>query len=45
VPLGAVELPVGIQVVGPYLEDRTSLFVAGRLAELTGGYVPAPIGL
>jgi amidase len=44
VPVGEVELPVGIQVVGPYLEDRTSIFVAGRLAELTGGYTPPPIG-
>jgi amidase len=35
-------LPVGIQVVGPYLEDRTSLFVAARLAELVGGYVAPP---
>ncbi len=35
-------LPVGIQVVGPYLEDRTSLFVAARLAELAGGYVAPP---
>jgi len=44
VPVGltADGLPVGIQVVGPYLEDRTSLFVAARLAELTGGYQPPP---
>jgi amidase len=35
-------LPVGMQVVGPYLEDRTALFVAERLAELTGGFVPPP---
>jgi amidase len=37
-------LPVGIQVVGPYLEDRTSLWVAARLAEVTGGYVSPPVG-
>ena len=43
VPVGDIELPVGIQVVGPYLEDRTSIFVAGRLAEITGGYVPPPM--
>ncbi len=45
VPVGltSVGLPVGVQVVGPYLEDRTSLFVGARLAELTGGYVPPPI--
>lgn len=35
-------LPVGVQVVGPYLEDHTTLMVASRLAELTGGYVPPP---
>ena len=44
VPVGRVgDLPVGVQVVGPYLEDRTSLFVAGRLAELLGGYEPPPL--
>ncbi len=35
-------LPVGVQVVGPYLEDRTSLFVAGELESLAGGYTPPP---
>ena len=35
-------LPVGIQVVGPYLEDRTPLFVAAELETLTGGYSPPP---
>jgi amidase len=33
-------LPVGLQVIGPYLEDRTVIDFAGRLAELTGGFVP-----
>jgi amidase len=44
-PVGqtALGLPVGVQVVGPYLEDRTALFVASRLAELTGGYQPPPL--
>jgi amidase len=44
VPVGrtADGLPVGIQVVGPYLEDRTALWIAARLAELTGGYVTPP---
>lgn len=35
-------LPVGIQVVGPYLEDRTSLFVAAELEALLGGYTSPP---
>jgi amidase len=33
-------LPAGIQVVGPYLEDRTAIHVAGLVAEVCGGYVP-----
>ncbi len=31
-------LPIGVQVIGPYLEDRTAVDVAGRLDELTGGF-------
>jgi amidase len=44
VPVGRTVdgLPVGMQVVGPYLEDRTALWIAARLAEVTGGYVPPP---
>ena len=44
VPVGrtAAGLPVGVQIVGPFLGDRTTLAVAARLAELTGGYVPPP---
>lgn len=46
VPVGRVgDLPVGVQVVGPYLEDRSSLFVAARLAEILGGYTPPPLAL
>jgi amidase len=36
------KLPVGIQVVGPYLEDATSIDVAGRLADVLGGFRPPP---
>jgi len=35
-------LPVGIQIVGPYLEDRTPLDVAKRMAEVIGGYERPP---
>ena len=35
-------LPVGIQVVGPYLEDRTAIHVAKCVAEVSGGYVRPP---
>jgi amidase len=30
-------LPVGIQIMGPYLEDATPIDVAGKLADLIGG--------
>ncbi len=45
VPVGrtAAGLPVGVQVVGPYLEDRTPLFVARHLEQLLGGYLPPPM--
>ncbi|MFI5316796.1 MAG: amidase [Myxococcota bacterium] len=44
VPVGRTTdgLPVGIQIAGPYLEDRTTLDFARRLAELTGGFTPPP---
>jgi len=47
VPVGrnAAGLPVGIQVVAPYLGDLTALFVARRLEEIFGGYEPPPIAL
>jgi amidase len=45
VPVGRTPggVPVGVQVVGPYLEDRTTLDVARHLFRLQGGYVPPPI--
>lgn len=46
VPVGRVGgLPVGMQVVGPYLGDRTTLDLAGRLASLLEGYTPPPLAL
>ena len=43
-PVGqtAEGLPVGIQIVGPYLEDRTTIDVAARLGDITGGFEPPP---
>jgi amidase len=35
-------LPVGIQIVGPYLEDRTTIHFASALADVVGGFVPPP---
>jgi amidase len=44
-PVGFTEagLPIGVQVVAPYLRDREAVQLAGRLAEVTGGgYRPPP---
>ena len=35
-------LPVGIQIVGPYLEDATPIDLAGRFADIIGGFRPPP---
>jgi amidase len=43
-PVGrtASGLPVGVQIVGPWLEDRTTITFAGLLAGLIGGFVAPP---
>ncbi len=43
-PVGTTRggLPVGIQIVGPYLEDRTTIDFAARMAEVVGGFTPPP---
>jgi amidase len=43
-PVGrtAQGLPVGVQIVGPYLEDRTTIDFARRLAEVIGGFEVPP---
>lgn len=33
-------LPVGIQIMGPYLEDATPIDVAAKMAEVSGGFQP-----
>jgi len=35
-------LPVGVQIVGPWLEDRTPLKLAELIEREFGGYVPPP---
>jgi len=36
-------LPVGVQIVGPYLEDRTPLRFAQLCADELGGFIPPPL--
>ena len=45
-PVGLTDeqMPVGLQIVAPYLEDRTAIDVARGLTEVVGGFV-APPGL
>jgi amidase len=33
-------LPVGIQILGPYLEDATSIDIGQRIADIVGGFEP-----
>ena len=42
VGLTANGLPVGIQIMGPYLEDATPISFAGALGEVIGGFKPPP---
>ena len=45
IPLGLSPegLPVGIQIVGPWLEDRTPLKLAELIEREFGGFVPPPV--
>lgn len=38
----AAGLPIGVQIVGPYLEDRMTIAFAGLLEQEFGGFVPPP---
>jgi amidase len=44
VPVGLTNqgLPVGIQVVGPYLADKTVLAVAAAIEQVIGAFTPPP---
>jgi len=35
-------LPIGVQIIGPYLEDRTPIAFAGLIERAFGGFVPPP---
>ncbi|MFW9815951.1 MAG: amidase [Candidatus Thorarchaeota archaeon] len=41
-PIGLTKegLPVGIQIIGPFLEDATPIDIAGKLADIIGGFQP-----
>ena len=43
-PIGVAQngLPVGVQIAGPYLEDKTPIFFAQLIEEITGGFTPPP---
>jgi amidase len=43
-PVGRTKgsLPVGMQIMGPYAEDATPLDIAGRMADVVGGFEPPP---
>jgi amidase len=43
-PIGRSEtgLPIGVQIIGPYLEDRTTIAFAELLEREFGGFVPPP---
>ena len=35
-------LPIGLQAIGPYLEDRTTIAFAALLEKAFGGFTPPP---
>lgn len=43
-PVGVTKqgLPVGIQIMGPFLEDATPINIAGLIADVVGGFRPPP---
>jgi amidase len=43
-PVGRTKsgLPVGIQIMGPFLEDATPIDIAAKMVDVTGGFVAPP---
>jgi amidase len=44
-PLARYGLPMGVQIVGPYLQDRTPLRFAQLVEQALGGFEPPPFAL
>ena len=44
-PIGRSDsgLPIGVQIIGGYLEDRTTIAFAGMIEREFGGFVPPPL--
>jgi len=44
-PVGmtAQGLPVGLQIMGPEMGDRSTIWLAAQMARLVGGFVPPPL--
>jgi amidase len=44
-PVGmtAQGLPVGLQIMGPEMGDRSTIWLAAQMASLVGGFVPPPL--
>src|SRR5262252_1688815 len=44
-PIGRTDggLPIGVQIIGGYLEDRTTIAFAGLIEREFGGFVPPPM--
>jgi amidase len=40
VGLTSTGLPVGLQIMGPFLEDATTIHLAGALTDEIGGFRP-----
>ncbi len=43
-PVGRTKsgLPVGIQIMGPFLEDATPIDIAAKMVDVTGGFIAPP---
>ncbi len=43
-PVGRTKsgLPVGMQIMGPFLEDATPIDIAVKMVDVTGGFVAPP---